>query len=60
MTPSMLDNLVKRGMITDGSARVPLANETSAHPEVDKVVVFKDFFTDSLHFPLDHVVVEVF
>ena len=40
--------------------RAPPTDQASARPEPDEVVVFRDFFTVGLRFPLDPVVVDIF
>ena len=40
--------------------RLAPSTQTHARPEVDKVIVFKDFFTIGLRFPLDPTVVDIF
>lgn len=42
-----------------GCALAPPRGETSAYPEVDKVVIFCDFFVAGLCFPLDPVFVRI-
>jgi hypothetical protein len=56
----MLDKMVKRGRIAKDATRMQPKDQTSARPEKDKVMVFKDFFDVHLWFSLDPVVVEVF
>ena len=48
MTPALLDNMVKHGVITKDAARVPPASEAMAHPEADEVMVYMDFFAAGL------------
>ena len=40
----MLDKMVKRSQIAKDATRMQPEDQTSAHPEKDKVMVFKDFF----------------
>ena len=47
-------------MVDCGQVRAPPPDQGSARHEPDEVVVFRDFFTAGLHFPLDPVVVEIF
>ena len=44
MTPALLDNMVKHGVIAKDATRVPPASEAMAHPEADEVMVYMDFF----------------
>ena len=60
MTQGMIEYLEKQGVVGAGLARPPPAGETEAKPRSDEVVVFRDFFTAGLRFPLDPVVVEIF
>ena len=60
MTQAMIEDLESRGILGAGLARAPPAGETSAHPERDEVVVFRDFFFAGIRVPLDPVVVEIF
>ena len=60
MTPALLENMASRGIVSRGLTRALPADQTMAHPEADEVVVFQDFFTAGLHFPLDPVVVDIF
>lgn len=46
-------------MIEKGSAQAPPRGETSAHPEVDKIVVFHDFFAAGLRFQMDRILVKI-
>ena len=49
-----------RGIIAPGAVKVPPKMEVYAKPEGDEVIVFKDFFSASLRFPLDLAVVDIF
>jgi hypothetical protein len=60
MMTALLDDLVRRGVITAGDTHVPLAREMTADLQDDEVVVFRDLFAASLRFPLDPMVVESF
>ena len=60
MTPSLLDDLARRGFISVDDVRAPPTGETIAHPRPDEVVVFRDLFTAGLRMPLDLVVVDIF
>ena len=60
MTPSLLDDLARRGFVSTDDVRAPLTGETLAHPRNDEVVVFCDLFTAGLRMPLDPVVVDIF
>ena len=60
MTPSLLDDLVCRGVVSADDVRAPSKGETIAHPRPNEVVVFRDLFTASLRMPLDPVGVDIF
>ena len=45
MSPSLLDELVRRGVVSTDDVHPPPKGETSAHPHDDEVVVFRDLFT---------------
>jgi len=60
MTPSLLDDLARRGFVSADDVRAPPTGETVAHPRNDEVVVFRDLFTAGLQMPLDPVVVDIF
>ena len=60
MTPSLLDDLVRRGFVSADDVRAPPTGETVAHPRTDEVIVFRDLFTAGLRMPLDPVVVDIF
>ena len=60
MTKNMLKDLENRSVIARGAVRLAPSTQTHARPEVDKVIVFKDFFTMGLRFPLDPTVVDIF
>ena len=60
MMPSLLDDLVSRGVVYANDVRPPPKGETSARPRSDEVVVFHDLFTAGLRLPLDPVVVDIF
>src|SRR6185437_8206100 len=60
MTPSLLDDLARRGFVSADDVRAPATGETVAHPRTDEVVVFRDLFTADLRMPLDPVVVDIF
>ena len=47
-------------MIAPGFARVPPKTDVYAKPEGDEVIIFMDFFSVRLRFPLDPAVVDVF
>ena len=52
MTPSLLDDLARRGFVSADCVRAPPTGETIAHPRADEVIVFRDLFTTSLWMPL--------
>ena len=60
MTPSLLDNMVRRGIVSVDDVRPPPRGETIARPHNDEVVVFRDLFTAGLRFLLDPVIVDIF
>ena len=60
MTPSLLDDLARRGFVSADDVRAPPTGATIAHPRTDEVVVFRDLFTAGLRMPLDPVVVDIF
>ena len=60
MSPAILEDMEKRGVISPGLRRVPPKTEVYAKPGGDEVVAFKDFFLAGLHFPLDSAVVDTF
>ena len=60
MTHKELEGLILRGVVDRSQVRAPPTDQGSARPEPDEVIVFRDFFTAGLHFPLDLVVVEIF
>ena len=60
MTREVLEGMIIRGVVDRGHVRAPPPNQGSARPELDEVVVFRDFFTAGLRFPLDPVVVDIF
>jgi len=60
MTPSLLDDLARRGFVSADDVRAPPTGETVAHPRTDEVIVFRDLFTAGLRMPLDPVVVDIF
>jgi len=60
MTREVLEGMIIRGVVDRGHVRAPPPDQGSARPELDEVVVFRDFFTAGLRFPLDPVVVDIF
>ena len=52
--------MIIRGVVDRSQVRAPPPDQGSARPEPDEVVVFRDFFTAGLRFPLDPVVVDIF
>jgi hypothetical protein len=50
--------MVRRGQVVAGQARCPKTGETSAHSELDEVVVLRYLFTMGLRFPLDPMFVQ--
>ena len=60
MTRAMLKKMGDHRVITLGATKIPPKTEVYAKPEGDEVIVFKDFFSASLRFPLDLAVVDIF
>ena len=60
MTRMMLKELEDRGVIAVRAARVMPKTDVYAKAEEDEVIVFKDFFSVGLRFPLDAAVIEIF
>jgi hypothetical protein len=60
MTPTLLDDLARRGFISADDVRAVPTGETIAHPRPDEVGVFRDLFTAGLRMPLDPMVVDIF
>ena len=56
----MLEDMEKQGVISLSFGRVPLKTDVYAKPHSDEVVIFKDFFSAGLRFPLDSAVVDIF
>ena len=59
-TPEVLEGMILNGLVDRSKVRALPADQASARPEPDEVVVFRDFFTAGLRFPLDPVVVDIF
>ena len=60
MTREILKGMIIRGVVDRSQVRAPPTDQASARPEPDEVVVFRDFFTAGLRFPLDPVIVDIF
>ena len=60
MTPEVLKGMIINGLVDRSQVRAPPTNQASARPEPDELVVFRDFFTVGLRFPLDSVIVDIF
>ena len=60
MTLEVLEGMILRGVVARDQVRAPPSGQTSARPEADEVVVFRDFFTAGLRFPLDPAIVDIF
>jgi hypothetical protein len=60
MTPAMIRVMEKRDILEAGFVRAPPTGETSAKPHPDEVIIFRDFFTAGLRFPLDPAMVKIF
>jgi hypothetical protein len=52
--------MILQGIVARGQVRAPPTSQGSAWPEANEVVVFRDFFTAGLRFPLDLVIVDIF
>ncbi|RLM60588.1 hypothetical protein C2845_PM14G08280 [Panicum miliaceum] len=59
MTKTLIANMVSRGLIANGNGRTPLKDEIIANPQLDEVVIFRDFFSTGLWFPMDLVLVQI-
>ena len=60
MTPNILKDMENRGVIARSATQIPPSSEVYARPAEDEIIVFKDFFTAGLRFPLDPAVVDIF
>ena len=60
MTPSLLDDMFRRGIVSVDDVRPPPKGEMIVSPHNDEMVVFRDLFTAGLRFPLDLVVLDIF
>ena len=60
VTPEVLEGMILHGLVDRSQVRAPPSDQASARPEPDEVVVFRDFFTAGLRFPLDPVIVDIF
>ena len=60
VTPEVLEGMILNGLVDRSQVRALSADQSSVRPEPDEVVVFRDFFTAGLRFPLDPVIVEIF
>jgi len=52
--------MILHGLVDRSQVQAPPTDKASARPEPDEVVVFSDFFTAGLRFPLDPVIVDIF
>ena len=52
--------MILHGVVDRSQVRAPPPDQGSPRPEPDEVVVFRDFFTAGLRFPLDPVIVDIF
>ncbi|RLN25602.1 hypothetical protein C2845_PM07G04800 [Panicum miliaceum] len=59
MTKALIANMVSLSMLVEGGASAPLRDETTANPQDDEIVVFRDFFIAGLRFPVDPVFVNI-
>jgi hypothetical protein len=60
MSQAMVMEMEERGVIAPSAVRVPPKKKVYAKAEPDEVIVFKDFFSAGLRFPLDPMVVGIF
>ena len=60
VTPEVLEGMILHGVVNRSQVRALPPNQGSARPKPDEVVVFRDFFTAGLCFPLDPVIVDIF
>ena len=60
VTLEVLEGMILHGLVDRSQVRAPLADQSSAWSVPDEVVVFRDFFTASLRFPLDLVIMDIF
>ena len=60
VTPEVLEGMILHGLVDRSQVRALPADQSSARPAPDEVVVFRDFFTSGLRFPLNPVIVEIF
>ena len=60
VTLEILEGMILHGLVDRSQVRVLPIDQASARPEPDEVVVFRDFFTAGLRFPLDPVIVDIF
>lgn len=59
MTKTLIANMVSRGLIANCNGRTPVKDEIIANPRLDEVVIFHDFFSMGLRFPMDAVLVQI-
>ena len=52
--------MILHGLVDRSQVRAPPTDQALARPEPDEVVVFRDFFTAGLRFPLDPVIVDIY
>jgi len=52
--------MILNGLVDRSQVQTPPADQASARPEPDEVVVFHDFFTAGLRFPLDPMIMSIF
>ena len=60
VTPEVLEGMILNGLVDRSQVQTPPADQASAWPEPDEVVVFRDFFTAGLRFPLDPMIMSIF
>ena len=60
MTRDVLEGMIIRGVVDRDQVWAPPPDQGSARPEPGKVIVFRNFFTTGLRFPLDPVVMDIF
>ncbi|RLN41122.1 hypothetical protein C2845_PM01G44620 [Panicum miliaceum] len=59
VTDVTIKNLVSAGVLADGAGQASLKGEKIANPRPDEVIIFRDFFSTGLRFPLDPVVIQI-
>ena len=60
VTPEVLEGMILHEVVDRSQVRAPPPDQGSMRRELNEVVVFRDFFTAGLRFPLDPVIVDIF